>query len=486
MESSTRGNDENWLRDFIAGALDDAKQGGSSTGRATPLPPSWVDLLDAHAPGKAIGPYQISRRLGHGGMGVVFQAFDSTLRRVVAVKFLSPRLAVSPLARLRFTREAQAAAAINHPNVVTIHAIGEHEGLPYLVMEYVAGITLAERLKKEGLLGVKSILRIGIQIATGLAAAHAQGLIHRDVKPANILLESGIDRAKISDFGLACITAEPWRLTASGVLLGTPLYMSPEQAGGAALDHRSDLFSLGSVLYLMCTGEPPFPGPNVKVILDGVRDRGPRPIRDLNSDIPPALERIVCRLMAKNPADRFSSANELVRELVDYLAETQGRKPDPAIDDPLRELPEAGFAPIGAQLRNFEIVDDWERPSPSRTADRADRTAGFSRLVWSLSRLALKLVVMTAAIAITVFAASAVLPWMRAEDWADFIFPDSRPDRPKWIPITLLLWCAILAILTWIIARLLAALRIQRGQAYERMNDQARFPINAAVETWPS
>ncbi len=133
-------------------------------------------------------------------MGVVFQAFDSTLRRVVAIKFLAPRLAVAPLARARFIREAQAAAAINHPNVVTVHAIGEHEGLPYLVMEYVAGITLAERLNREGMLQLKSIVRIGIQIVRGLAAAHSQGLIHRDIKPANILLESEVDRVKIGDF----------------------------------------------------------------------------------------------------------------------------------------------------------------------------------------------------------------------------------------------------------------------------------------------
>jgi serine/threonine protein kinase len=459
MESSTRGNDDNWLRDFIAGALDDAQPGDSATGTATPMPPSWADLIDGPAPGKAIGPYQITRKLGQGGMGVVFQAFDSALRRIVAVKFLSPRLAVSSLARLRFTREAQAAAAINHPNVVAIHAIGDHEGLPYLVMEYVAGITLADRLKQEGILGIKSILRIGIQIATGLAAAHDQGLIHRDVKPANILLESGIDRVKISDFGLACITAEPWRLTASGVLLGTPLYMSPEQAGGAAMDHRSDLFSLGSVLYVMCTGEPPFPGSNVKVILDGVRDREPRPIRDLNPDILPTLERHIRRLMAKSPADRFASAKEVVRTLVDYLAEIQGRKSDHSLDDPLPELPEAAAATNGSRPRKFEIVDDWDGltlPSPAGAAAQSYR---FARLAWPVARSVFKIIVMMTAIVCTVFAARDVLPWMRLKDWADLFFPEAQTDRAPLIPVTLLLWCAILAILVWIIARLLAALR---------------------------
>ncbi len=186
---------------------------GPTTGEPA-LPPAWMELIGEPTPGESIGPigpYRIDQRIGRGGMGVVFQAFDSALRRVVAVKFLSPRLAASPLARVRFTREAQAAAAINHPNIVTIHAIGEHEGLPYLVMEYVAGITLDDRLKQDGVLERKSVLRIGIQIARGLAAAHDQGLIHRDVKPANILLESGLDRVKITDFGLACVMADPWR-----------------------------------------------------------------------------------------------------------------------------------------------------------------------------------------------------------------------------------------------------------------------------------
>jgi serine/threonine protein kinase len=333
MQSAGAGADDHWLRDFIAGAVDQEEDSGS-TSSMSPLPPGWLPLIDGRLPGTSIGPYRIDRLLGRGGMGVVFQAFDAALRRVVAVKFLSPRLAVSPLARARFSREAQAAAAINDPNVVTIHAIGEHEGLPYLVMEYVAGITLAARLKREGMLGVKSILRIGIQVARGLAAAHSQGLIHRDVKPENILLESGLDRAKITDFGLACVSAELWRLTASGVLLGTPAYMSPEQAAGAAVDRRSDLFSLGSLLYHVCTGEPPFPGPSVMAILDRVRNAEPRPIRDLNPDNPPALEGHIRRLMAKDPSDRFPSANELVRTLVGLLAETQGRKQEASPFDP--------------------------------------------------------------------------------------------------------------------------------------------------------
>ena len=174
MEAPIEKSDDKWLRDFIAGAVEEVKEGESARSAAV-LPPAWMDLIEGMSAGKSIGPYRISERLGRGGMGVVFKGFDPTLRRVVAIKFLSPRLAVSAIARLRFTREAQAAAAINHPNVVTVHAIGEHEGLPYLVMEYVAGITLAHRLKDAGLLELRSILRIGIQMARGLSAAHFPG-----------------------------------------------------------------------------------------------------------------------------------------------------------------------------------------------------------------------------------------------------------------------------------------------------------------------
>jgi serine/threonine protein kinase len=414
MDSSHSGNDENWLKDFIAGAIREVKH-AESPSAATPLPPAWLELIDGPAPGESIdpiGPYQIVKRLGRGGMGVVFQAFDSTLRRVVAVKFLSPRLAVSSLARARFTREAQAAAALNHPNVVTIHAIGEHEGLPYMVMEYVAGLTLDERLEQEGVLQVKSILRIGIQIARGLAAAHAQGLVHRDIKPANILLEIGIDRVKISDFGLACVTAEPWRLTASGILLGTPPYMSPEQARGSALDHRSDLFSLGSVLYHLCTGERPFPGPNVNVILTHVRDREPRPIRDLNPDIPRVLENHIARLMAKNPADRFASADELALTLSDFLAEIQGTKPDQPLDDPVGELRDAAPPPEADRGGKFEIVDDWDDLASTPLSHDTPHGSAFALGESLLSHRTLKVVGLAAAGAMAAIAMISGALWL--------------------------------------------------------------------------
>ncbi|HKI19524.1 MAG TPA: serine/threonine-protein kinase [Isosphaeraceae bacterium] len=417
MESPGRERGDNWLGEFVAGALRET-QSEEPESAAHILPSGWMELVDGRSPEKAIGPigpYRIERRIGRGGMGVVFQAFDSALVRPVAIKFLTPRLAASPLARARFSREGQAAAAIKHPNVVTIHVIGEHEGLPYLVMEYVKGITLADRLEREGILERKSILRIGLQVARGLAAAHEQGLVHRDIKPANILLDGGIDQVKITDFGLASIATEPWRLTASGVLMGTPAYMSPEQATVSAIDHRSDLFSLGSVLYHLCTGDLPFPGPTLKSILTGVREAEPRPIRDLNPEIPVALENIIWRLMAKDPAGRYQSARELVRMLADGLAEIQGRTRRPPRKDQGQEFrpPELpGAAKEGGQL---DLVDSWDDADPYPCPkNHAAATLAASGL--PIARRAVAVIGVAMAIVIIALALISSLPsW-----WRDF------------------------------------------------------------------
>ncbi len=185
------------------------------------------------------------------------KGFEPALDRYVAIKLLAPHLATSGAARARFAREARAAAAVLHENVVAIHRVSEAKELPYLVMPYVAGDSLQKRLDEQGPMQLNEILRIGMQIAAGLAAAHAQGLVHRDIKPGNILLDKGVERVTITDFGLAR-AADDASLTRSGVIAGTPQYMSPEQARGEPLDGRSDLFSLGSVLYAMCVGRPPF------------------------------------------------------------------------------------------------------------------------------------------------------------------------------------------------------------------------------------
>src|SRR5206468_3906977 len=201
--------------------------------------------------------YDVQEVIGKGAMGIVLKAFDQKLQRVVAIKVMAAHLATSAAARKRFVREARAAAAIRNEHVIDIHAVEEGNKPPYFVMEYVSGVSLQERLNRTGPLELNEILRIGMQTARGLAAAHAVGMIHRDIKPANILLENGVERVKLSDFGLARAVDDA-SLTQSGVVAGTPQYMSPEQARGEAVDHRADLFSLGSVLYAMCTGHSPF------------------------------------------------------------------------------------------------------------------------------------------------------------------------------------------------------------------------------------
>jgi serine/threonine protein kinase len=269
-----------------------------------------------------LGSYEVEGVIGQGGMGVVLKAFDPALHRLVAIKVLAAAVAGSATARKRFTREAKAAAAVCHEHVVAVHGVHEVDALPYLVMQYIAGESLQARLDRTGPLEVLEIVRIGMQTAAGLAAAHAQGLIHRDIKPANLLLENGVARVKITDFGLARMVDDVG-LTQTGVVAGTPEYMAPEQARGEPVDHRADLFSLGSVLYAMCTGRPPFHGTTTLVLLREVSEAEPVPIRSLNPDVPAWLETLVTHLLAKDPAQRFQSAAEVARLLECYLSHLQ-------------------------------------------------------------------------------------------------------------------------------------------------------------------
>jgi serine/threonine protein kinase len=268
------------------------------------------------------GGYEIAGVIGCGGMALVLKGLDVALNRYVAIKVLAPHLATSAAARTRFAREAKAAAAVVHENVVAIHAVSEANGLPYLIMPYVRGTSLQKRLEARGPLAAPEILRIGMQAARGLAAAHAQGLVHRDIKPANILLEDGVERLAITDFGLAR-AADDANLTRSGVIAGTPQFMSPEQARGDGVDARSDLFSLGSVLYMLCTGHAPFRAETSFGILRRITDDVPRPIREINPEIPEWLAAIVARLHAKDPALRYQSADELAELFAQCLAHLQ-------------------------------------------------------------------------------------------------------------------------------------------------------------------
>jgi eukaryotic-like serine/threonine-protein kinase len=284
-----------------------------------------VDFLEPSPTPEALGrlaEIEILAVIGRGGMGVVLKGFEPELKRLVAVKVLAPHLAASGAARQRFAREAQAAAAIQHPNVMPIFTVHPTGKLPFLVMPYVACESLEERIARTGPLALADILRIGTQTARGLAAAHAQGLVHRDVKPANILLEKGVERVMLTDFGLARAVDDA-SLTRTGLIAGTPQFMSPEQAQGEPIDARSDLFSLGSVLYMMATGRRPFRAETTLGILRRITDTQPRPIAEVNSQTPAWFAAIVEKLHAKAPEARFASADELAQLLEGCLAHVQ-------------------------------------------------------------------------------------------------------------------------------------------------------------------
>jgi serine/threonine protein kinase/TolB-like protein len=297
-----------------------------------------------------LGHYRIRTVLGIGGMGIVFEAVDTKLQRPVALKVLRPHLAAFAGARERFLQEARAAAALNHENLVPIYEVGEEADLPFFSMQLLHGESLETRRQRECRLPVADIIAIGRQIAAGLATAHARGLVHRDIKPANVWLEAGGQksevrsqrsedstrltsdlgplasdfRVKILDFGLARAVADEVRLTQPGTLLGTPMFMAPEQADGQAIDARADLFSLGSVLYALCTGTEAFEAATTMGVLRAVCDKEPRPIRELNPDVPEWLAEVIAKLHAKKPADRFASAAQFGEALQQQEAKRAG------------------------------------------------------------------------------------------------------------------------------------------------------------------
>jgi serine/threonine protein kinase len=267
---------------------------------ATPLSPDEMGRL---------GNYRILKVLGSGGMGIVFLAEDNLLKRQVALKVMKASLAKVDKDRKRFLREAQAAASIDHEHIVTIYQVGEDRGVPFLAMKLLQGESLEDRLNKFGeRLPVPEIIRIGQEVSEGLGAAHSVRLIHRDIKPANIWLESGRDKVRIVDFGLARGSREDTDVTQKGMIVGTPAYMSPEQANDNPLDHRSDLFSLGCVLYRMCTGRLPFEGKTTLAMLMALASKTPKPPLAYNSSLPPALSDLVMRLLRKEPGGRPASA----------------------------------------------------------------------------------------------------------------------------------------------------------------------------------
>jgi serine/threonine protein kinase len=269
-----------------------------------------------------IGPYQIIKVIGFGGVGTVYEAVDSLLNRPVALKILNKKWIDDDIVKERFMREAKLCTMIKSPHVPLMHTVGEENGVPYLAMELLQGFTLDDLMKTSHLFTVPQIVRLGREMAKGLSAAHAMRLIHRDIKPTNIWLEtmpdpSGGDRkmfrVKILDFGMARLVEQTQGLTRAGVIVGTPLYMSPEQASGGKVDARTDIFSLGVVLYRLCTGRLPFGGESIADVISNINSQQVPAVHELSPHIPKKLSKLISRMMMKTPADRPPDAMNVAR-----------------------------------------------------------------------------------------------------------------------------------------------------------------------------
>jgi len=339
------------------------------------LPPSDPSALAsgselrAHIERVLTAHYELDSEIGRGGMGVVYLARDKRLKRQVAIKVLPPELAFQSAIRTRFLREAETAAQLSHPNIVPIYTVDEAEGLVFFVMAYIAGDNLAKRLHEKGVLGVDEVRRVSREVADALAYAHERGVVHRDIKPDNILLDSTSGRTMVTDFGIARAASggDAGRLTATGMAIGTPAYMSPEQAAGdREIDGRSDLYSLGVVAYQMLVGEPPFVANSTPAMLVKHISERPTPVTQRRSDVPSDLARAVMMCLEKEPGLRFPSAGALVTALdTGHVPErapshAMGALAVPSPAQPVQQelgYPDGEWVPSADELRRFNAPE---------------------------------------------------------------------------------------------------------------------------------
>ena len=367
--------------------------------------------------GQTISHYRITRQIGSGGMGVVYEAQDLTLGRSVALKFLPPDLAKDAAALERFQFEARAASALNHPNICTIYAVENEAGQTFISMELLEGQTLDAKLANHPL-ALDRLLDLGIQLADALDAAHAKGVVHRDIKPANVFITPR-GQIKVLDFGLAKLTrfAEPametvatlagpvpMHLTSPGTTVGTVAYMSPEQARGEVLDARTDLFSLGAVLYQAATARLPFPGNTSAVIFHAILQLDPVPITEINSELPPKLEEILAKALEKDRELRYQSAADLrgdLRRLKRDLESSKSRTAtDPAATHPSGAEPGVG---TGAGVGRGPFPPTVERSSTVSSSSAVMAAASQNKLGLALTSLVVLAVLAAAGYGIYAF-----------------------------------------------------------------------------------
>ena len=289
------------------------------------------------APVRQVGRYLIQGRLGRGGMATVYRASDPQIGRDVAIKFLHASLAEDAECHNRFLQEARAAGGLSHDNIVVVHDVGEIEGRPYMAMELIDGVPLVDVLERTRQIPIRDAVVVGVQLARALDYAHAHGIVHRDIKPGNIMLLRDKRKVKVTDFGIAHIEDGATQRTQVGAVLGTPQYMSPEQTRGEKLDGRSDLFSAGIVLYQMVAGERPFRGDNLVAVATQIANEPAPPLQQARPDAPPALRRVIERCLAKTPAQRFQSGADMADALVKVLG---------GIDEAARERAKPRIVPL--------------------------------------------------------------------------------------------------------------------------------------------